>query len=48
MHLLLVRLVSYNFSNGLKKSELEVVGAVGERNTGTKVKFTPDAQFFDT
>ncbi|CAC9621915.1 DNA topoisomerase IV subunit B (EC 5.99.1.3) [uncultured Gammaproteobacteria bacterium] len=37
-----------SFSNGLKKSELEVIGAVGKRNTGTKVKFTPDAQFFDT
>ncbi|CAC9601557.1 DNA topoisomerase IV subunit B (EC 5.99.1.3) [uncultured Gammaproteobacteria bacterium] len=37
-----------SFSNGLKKSELEVIGAVGKRNTGTKVKFTPNAQFFDT
>ncbi|SGZ85341.1 Topoisomerase IV subunit B [Bathymodiolus thermophilus thioautotrophic gill symbiont] len=37
-----------SFSNGLKKSELEVVGTVGKRNTGTKVKFIPDAQFFDT
>jgi len=36
------------FSNGLKKSDLEVVGSVGKRNTGTKVKFMPDSQFFDT
>ncbi|MDC9715481.1 MAG: DNA topoisomerase IV subunit B, partial [Gammaproteobacteria bacterium] len=36
------------FSNGLKKTELEVINTVGKRNTGTKVKFTPDVQFFDT
>ena len=31
-----------------KKTELEVISTVGKRNTGTKVRFTPDAQFFDT
>jgi len=37
-----------SFSNGSKKTELEVISSVGKRNTGTKVRFTPDAQFFDT
>lgn len=36
------------FSDGLKKSDLEVIGSVGKRNTGTKVKFIPDPQFFDS
>lgn len=36
------------FSNGLKKTDLEVIGTVGKRNTGTKVKFKPDPQFFDS
>jgi topoisomerase-4 subunit B len=35
------------FSEGLKKTELEVIGTVGKRNTGTKVKFMPDGKFFD-
>jgi topoisomerase-4 subunit B len=37
-----------SFASGSKKTELEVIATVGKRNTGTKVKFTPDAQFFDT
>ncbi|KAA0445776.1 MAG: DNA topoisomerase IV subunit B [Candidatus Thioglobus sp.] len=37
-----------SFASGVKKTELEVLGSVGLRNTGTKVKFSPDAQFFDT
>lgn len=37
-----------SFASGFKKTELEVLATVGKRNTGTKVKFTPDAQFFDT
>ncbi|WP_223668533.1 DNA topoisomerase IV subunit B [Kangiella shandongensis] len=36
------------FENGLKVSELEVVGEVGKRNTGTSVKFWPDPQYFDS
>ena len=36
------------FSDGLKKTDLEVIGTVGKRNTGTKVKFKPDPQFFDS
>ena len=36
------------FSDGLKKTDLEAIGTVGKRNTGTKVKFMPDGQFFDS
>ncbi|WXT99376.1 MAG: DNA topoisomerase 4 subunit B [Catillopecten margaritatus gill symbiont] len=36
------------FANGHIKTALEVVGKVGKYNTGTKVRFVPDAQFFDT
>ena len=35
------------FANGDKTSELEVVDTVGKRNTGTRVQFWPDPQFFD-
>ena len=36
------------FEGGVKVSDLEVVGEVGKRNTGTTVRFWPDAQYFDT
>ena len=36
------------FSNGLKRSELEEIGTVGQKNTGTRIRFWPDAQFFDS
>ncbi|MFC3193765.1 DNA topoisomerase IV subunit B [Marinicella sediminis] len=36
------------FEHGLKVSELKVVGQVGQRNTGTRVQFTPAAEYFDT
>ena len=36
------------FAGGEKIAELEVVGTVGKRNTGTTVHFRPDPQFFDT
>ena len=36
------------FANGEKVSDLEVVGSVGKRNTGTTVRFWPDPQFFDS
>ncbi len=35
------------FEHGFKVSELEVVGTVGKRNTGTSVQFWPDARYFD-
>ncbi|SDT96548.1 DNA topoisomerase IV subunit B [Halopseudomonas salegens] len=36
------------FASGEKTSELEVVGTVGKRNTGTSVIFWPDESYFDT
>ena len=36
------------FANGEKTSELEVIGTVGKRNTGTSVIFWPDASYFDS
>ncbi|WP_113908077.1 DNA topoisomerase IV subunit B [Aliidiomarina celeris] len=36
------------FEHGAKVSELQVVGTVGKRNTGTRVQFWPDPQYFDT
>ncbi|TYK67432.1 DNA topoisomerase IV subunit B [Colwellia echini] len=36
------------FENGDKVEELRETGTVGKRNTGTSVKFWPDANYFDT
>lgn len=36
------------FANGDKASELEVIDTVGKRNTGTRIKFTPDTTYFDS
>jgi topoisomerase IV subunit B len=36
------------FRDGRVSSKLEVIGSVGQRNTGTTVHFWPDPQFFDT
>ncbi|MFP3993965.1 DNA topoisomerase IV subunit B [Pseudomonas capeferrum] len=36
------------FADGFKASELEVVGSVGKRNTGTSVYFSPDPKYFDS
>jgi topoisomerase-4 subunit B len=36
------------FEGGEKASELIPVGSVGRKNTGTLIRFKPDAQFFDT
>ncbi len=36
------------FADGFKASELEVVGSVGKRNTGTSVQFWPDPKYFDS
>lgn len=36
------------FENGHKSTELTILGDVGRRNTGTMVKFTPNAQYFDS
>ena len=36
------------FANGEKTSELEIVGEVGKRNTGTTLRFWPDTRYFDS
>ena len=36
------------FADGLRTSELTITGTVGKKNTGTRVRFWPDAQYFDT
>ncbi len=36
------------FENGEKVSDLTETGTVGQRNTGTRVRFKPDRQYFDT
>jgi len=37
-----------SFRDGKVSSKLELVGSVGQRNTGTTVRFWPDPKFFDT
>src|SRR4051794_12153692 len=37
-----------SFAGGEKTSDLKVVGTVGQRNTGTTVRFWPDPKFFDS
>ena len=36
------------FENGDKVQELEVIDTCGKRNTGTQVRFWPDAKYFDS
>lgn len=36
------------FKNGEKASDLVVIDTCGKRNTGTSIRFLPDASFFDT
>jgi topoisomerase IV subunit B len=36
------------FANGEKTHDLERIGEVGKRNTGTMVRFWPDKQYFDS
>ncbi|MBU6379291.1 MAG: DNA topoisomerase IV subunit B [Gammaproteobacteria bacterium] len=38
---------SIGFRDGKLDSKLEVIGSVGQRNTGTTVRFWPDPKFFD-
>ena len=38
---------SIGFASGDKVRELEITGSVGIRNTGTTVRFWPDASYFD-
>jgi topoisomerase IV subunit B len=37
-----------SFANGDRTSELTVVGTVGQRNTGTRLRFWPEASYFDS
>jgi topoisomerase-4 subunit B len=37
-----------SFSNGDKKSELKEIGSVGQRNTGTRIRFWPNTSYFDS
>ena len=37
-----------SFKNGKKASKLKKTGTVGQRNTGSTVRFWPDGQYFDT
>jgi len=37
-----------SFRDGDKASDLEVVGEVGRRNTGTRLRFWPDPKYFDS
>jgi len=36
------------FNSSVKTADLEELGDVGKRNTGTLIKFTPDPQYFDS
>lgn len=36
------------FKGGKKVSDLEVIGRVGQRNTGTTIRFWPDEQYFES
>lgn len=37
-----------SFANGELKHDLEVVGSVGKRNTGTTIRFWPNPKYFDS
>jgi len=37
-----------NFSHGEPSSALQTIGSVGKKNTGTRLRFWPDAGYFDT
>ena len=36
------------FAGGEKTSKIKEIGVVGQRNTGTTLRFTPDPKYFDT
>ena len=39
---------SISFENGDKKNELQEIGAVGKKNSGTTIRFWPDVGYFDS
>ncbi len=36
------------FADGERASDLSVIGTVGKKNTGTRIRFLPDPKYFDT
>jgi topoisomerase-4 subunit B len=42
------KLYKMSFANGDKSEELEIVGKVGKRNTGTMLRFWADPKYFDS
>jgi topoisomerase-4 subunit B len=42
------QLFAIAFENGFLKEKLKVVGTVGQRNTGTTIRFWPDPKYFDS
>jgi topoisomerase-4 subunit B len=36
------------FANGERRKKLQTTGTVGQRNTGTRIRFWPDPAYFDT
>ena len=42
------QLYQMTFADGEKTSELQVIGSVGKRNTGTTVRFLPNPKYFDS
>ncbi len=36
------------FRDGFRSSPLDIIGTVGKRNTGTRVRFWPDGKYFDS
>ncbi|AJC48215.1 DNA topoisomerase IV subunit B [Allofrancisella guangzhouensis] len=41
------KIYSITFEDGFKTKDLEVIGAVSKKNTGTKVRFWPNKKYFD-
>ena len=37
-----------SFANGYKTEELNIVGNIGKRNTGTMLRFWPNPDYFDS
>ena len=37
-----------SFADGERASQLDIVGSVGRKNTGTRLRFWPDPKYFDT
>ena len=44
----MVKVHSIAFANGDKVSELAEIGTVGKKNTGTHIRFWPEAKYFDS